>query len=865
MTPSTRRSNARALALGAMRCAGAPVRAALGAIPALAAFASLAPACFPPSAHAQPCVPQWEGGFSRFEPDGQINSFVVFDDGAGDGPCLFAGGVFTQILHNPPPNIASPGVAKWTGTEWKAVGAGLSGAVNQLLVWDDGQGAGPRLHAVGFLVLSGAPAAVPLAAWDGAQWTPAAPGAGYATKAVLWNDGQREAVYCVGWVNPDGPPGAVSPIFRWDGLELSDVSGAIIQGGVTQITARQGGPLHGLYIFGTFNRIGTDYIFFNAKWDGQTWRSMAPYPGSVHPAPTSLEWFDAGDGLRLYVRGARQIGPNFVGEMARWDGVHWEAFDDGLPLGRIFEFDFGEGPRLAISADDGLYAWDGQSVEPVGPRINAPAALAVFRADGGVPRLFAGGDTLLSHSPVPSFHPKFVAQLDEDRWRRLDNGLHERFHALRAWTPPGGSPTLIAADGPSSYTFSPARSRFWRLREGTWDPFLEFPEPNRWVRDFRQVEAGVFSPSPQLFVALGCDPSGPAFSNYAAGLHNGIASWDGASWDSLNGGLLTSTGRAANVVRLLVHDDGAGMRLYAAGDFASAGGTAAQHIARWDGSTWSPVGLGPGGTVADLIVHDDGAGPALWAAGQFPRLGSPGLSFAGVAKWDGTGWTPFAVISSPHSFFERAEAIGVFDTGDRRDLVVYIAQPYGGVFLWNGAAWTHLAVPGGSNVRGVVTRFFSRPPDAENPGSELWAYSRGGLSFGHPLSGAPSRALAVWNGARWALPNTTPPAPNHWTRDAELFDDGAGPRLWVGGAYEQSNGEPRFISILRSCPTSCAGDISGDGLVNMQDLNILLTTYGQTSASGSNAPILDGDLDFSGRVDFHDLNRLLTLFGSACP
>jgi hypothetical protein len=90
-----------------------------------------------------------------------------------------------------------------------------------------------------------------------------------------------------------------------------------------------------------------------------------------------------------------------------------------------------------------------------------------------------------------------------------------------------------------------------------------------------------------------------------------------------------------------VYDDGAGPALYAGGNFTSAGGAAANYIARWDGSSWSALGagvaanqiakwdgsswsaLGSGASggmnpdVSALIVHDDGSGPALYAGGGF--------------------------------------------------------------------------------------------------------------------------------------------------------------------------------------------------------------------------------------------------------
>src|SRR5262249_44912063 len=78
-------------------------------------------------------------------------------------------------------------------------------------------------------------------------------------------------------------------------------------------------------------------------------------------------------------------------------------------------------------------------------------------------------------------------------------------------------------------------------------------------------------------------------------------------------------------------DDGHGPALYAGGSFTSAGGVAANRIAKWDGSSWSALGTGMNNSSVDaLAVHDDGTGPALFAGGGFT------VSPAGdglLAKW----------------------------------------------------------------------------------------------------------------------------------------------------------------------------------------------------------------------------------------
>ena len=86
----------------------------------------------------------------------------------------------------------------------------------------------------------------------------------------------------------------------------------------------------------------------------------------------------------------------------------------------------------------------------------------------------------------------------------------------------------------------------------------------------------------------------------------GVATWDGTKWSALGSGV--SGSGSPFVLDLTVFDDGNGPALYAAGSFTSAGGVAASHIAKWDGSSWSPLGSGTDDWVYALTVFDDGSG-----------------------------------------------------------------------------------------------------------------------------------------------------------------------------------------------------------------------------------------------------------------
>src|SRR5262249_23542673 len=76
-----------------------------------------------------------------------------------------------------------------------------------------------------------------------------------------------------------------------------------------------------------------------------------------------------------------------------------------------------------------------------------------------------------------------------------------------------------------------------------------------------------------------------------------------------------------------------GSNLYAGGAFTNAGGTAANYIAKWDGSNWSPLGSGVSGEVWALAV----SGTDIYAGGYFTDAGGAAANY--IAKWNGSTWT----------------------------------------------------------------------------------------------------------------------------------------------------------------------------------------------------------------------------------
>jgi murein tripeptide amidase MpaA len=67
-----------------------------------------------------------------------------------------------------------------------------------------------------------------------------------------------------------------------------------------------------------------------------------------------------------------------------------------------------------------------------------------------------------------------------------------------------------------------------------------------------------------------------------------------------------------------------------------------------------------------------------------------------------------------------------------------------------------------------------------------------------------------------------------------------------------------FVVRSTGCDDApCPADTTGDGSVDLADLNLVLGNFGQTTT--------DGDTNADGQVDLADLNAVLGAFGTACP
>lgn len=273
----------------------------------------------------------------------------------------------------------------------------------------------------------------------------------------------------------------------------------------------------------------------------------------------------------------------------------------------------------------------------------------------------------------------------------------------------------------------------------------------------------------------------------------GIAKWDGATWSAP---ARAFGGENSYVLALLAHDDGNGPALFVGGDFRDVDGVAVNNLAKWDGANWLPVGGGTSGPVGALAEFDDGAGAALYAGGRFTTAGDAAVM--NVARWDGTDWSALAqgISGSFGGYNTWIYELEVFDEdGDGpQSPALFAAGNFSvagtvganNVARWNGQAWSAVgafwAAPQGGTL-GYASALEVFDPDGDGPSSgELYV----GGSF-NSAGGASAENVARWTGTQWLAMPAGPGGAGCCAsvHSLEVFDDGTGPALFVGGAFNR--------------------------------------------------------------------------------
>jgi hypothetical protein len=290
-----------------------------------------------------------------------------------------------------------------------------------------------------------------------------------------------------------------------------------------------------------------------------------------------------------------------------------------------------------------------------------------------------------------------------------------------------------------------------------------------------------------------------------------IARWDGSQWQPVGGGLV---GAYSNAIKSFNGD------LIAAGYFDSAAGVAGSNkLARWDGTQWNSMDAQSSSflnSMWDLEVFDDGVtGEQLYIAGNYLDLnGQPALDH--IAKWDGSTYTPVGgtiggavplIVLDLHvsdlDGTNKLYAGGRFQIAGGASVSQNIAK-------WDGSSWSSMGDGFDADVQELVV--FD-----DGSGEALYAFGNFTMSGATVVNHA-----AKWNGTSWEPVGS---GANANIFGGGVFDYGEGPALVMGGSFTQFDGVGvnRVASLTSS--GSCPADLTGDGTLDFFDVSAFLSAY----------------------------------------
>jgi hypothetical protein len=609
---------------------------------------------------------------------GEVKALAVHDDGSG--PALYAAGELE----------ASGGlfgnVARWNGATWVDVGFSGPGRVEALISHTDG--AGRALFAGGqfVLVVGGAAVSINVARLSNGAWS-SMPGASVPTvlSFATFDDGQGPALV-VGGEGDFQLSGATSrAAAKWSNGVWSPIGGpALLRTKSLAVVDDGAGPV--LYAAGASGSIqGSPLVLLTSTPQGASWVGVATPPGVTNIVAVGA--FDAGSGERLHA-----IYSNAV---QRLDGGFWTTTVElppnspptsGPVAAGISVFDAGGGAALHVFGAFGAAPEDplhhiarvvGNTLQPLGVAgaIERPAHVAVAFGVGSARRWV----TPRLRTNVAGAATWFLDAWDGAQWTTLGEVSGGEIEVLEARD--FGAGAGLYAGGTFDTIGGVAARGIARWDGAAWSALGSGIEGR--VRALAFYDAGQ---GPRLY-------AGGRFNDAGGVVAVNIAAWDGVNWSEVGGGT-ASWGNSADVITLEAFDLFGASSLYVGGDFAFVGGQQAISIASWNGAVWSALGGGlplitfPG-RVQSLARFDDGTAPALYAAGLFL---TPGSQFPfGIARWDGQQWS---TVGGAHTYPDPVEhRLHVFDDGEGPGLVLGAGTIttqdgiFHGVARWDGTRW----------------------------------------------------------------------------------------------------------------------------------------------------------------------------------
>ncbi|MFZ2630001.1 MAG: hypothetical protein WA081_07925 [Desulfosalsimonadaceae bacterium] len=587
------------------------------------------------------------------------------------GTRLYAGGSFTTALGAPGNYIAQWDIGAST---WSAMGTGVNGAVRALTL----DAATGFLYAGGSFTTAGGGAALRVARWNTAlsTWS-ALGGVGAINNGIVYAlafNSAATTLYAGGtFTSAGGSPG--NRMAQWDTATSTwSGMGTGMDNTVWALAVNAAGTV---YAGGAFTTAGGVAALRAAQWNGAAWSAL----GGVGVINNGIIYALAlnAAGTTLYAGGTFTTAGGSPGNyIAGWDGAAWSALGTGMN-NTVY--------ALTLNAAGTLYAggsfttagglrvnriagWDGAAWSLLGAKINNTVYAIAVDAPAGL--LYAGG----SFTNAGGATANRVARWNGTVWSALGTGMSSNTVYALALNADG---TILYAGGSFASAGGVAntlRIAQWNTGTSTWGALSTGLNNTVRALAFDAVSGSLYA--------------GGAFTNAGSAQGDRIVRWDGAAWNALGTGINNNT-----VYALALNT--AGTILYAGGNFTSAGGVAnTNRVAQWDGAAWIALGTGvSNNTVYALALN--GSETILYAGGNFTAaLGAPGDR---IIQWDigASTWSALGSGISNNTVYALA-----FDATSATlyvggNFTVALGAPGNRIAQWNTGASTWSALGSGTN------------------------------------------------------------------------------------------------------------------------------------------------------------------------
>jgi len=257
---------------------------------------------------------------------------------------------------------------------------------------------------------------------------------------------------------------------------------------------------------------------------------------------------------------------------------------------------------------------------------------------------------------------------------------------------------------------------------------------------------------------------------------NGIATFDGANWDSLGFGI-SGTSYSIEIFNGEIYVGGNFSTACSGQPFPNDYVPNTQYFAKWNGTQWlSPATPNINAGLLALKYNN-----ALYIGGGGTSIGgvnsNPTKNHCCIFEYNGSSWNNMQGGIADSFGFPGIQTMNVY----HGNLIAGGEFTYGGnthannIASWNGTKWDSL----GSGVNGVVNAL------AVDTVKDL-LYVGGGFT---QAGGLPAEYYAVWNGSVWTALPSAPLAKAPYANSMKYFDGKIfiGTLAWYGDALKDTN------------------------------------------------------------------------------